>query len=240
MAYQTIFQRYELKYLLTPDQKARVLEAMEPYMALDQYGRTTIRNLYYDTASYRLARRSLEKPVYKEKLRVRSYRPAAGADPVFVELKKKYRSVVYKRRIVLPQDTARRWLEEGEPLPQGGQIAGEIDYFRSFYGDLAPRVFLSYQREAFFCREGGDFRVTFDEQILWRREELTLAGEPWGRELLPPRRTLMELKTSGGLPLWMVAVLSREGIFRTSFSKYGSAYQAMLSEGWKGVGHYAG
>ena len=240
MAFQMTFQRYELKYLLTRDQKARILEAMEPYMELDQYGRTTIRNLYYDTGTYRLVRRSLEKPVYKEKLRVRSYRPAAGEDPVFVELKKKYRSVVYKRRIVLPEETARRCLEEGTPFPKGGQIAGEIDYFRSFYGDLAPRVFLSYEREAFYQREGGDFRVTFDEKILWRQEELTLAGEAWGREILPPGYTLMELKTSGGLPLWMVRELSRERVFRTSFSTYGSAYQAMLLTNNKGVRDYAG
>lgn len=74
MAYQSVFKRYELKYMLTKEQKQKVLEAMDPYMALDQYGRTTIRNIYFDTDNYRLVRRSIEKPAYKEKLRIRSYR----------------------------------------------------------------------------------------------------------------------------------------------------------------------
>ncbi len=89
MNYQTTFQRYEMKYLLTPAQKALVLQAMKPHMQLDQYGRTTIRNIYFDTENFRLIRRSLEKPAYKEKLRIRSYRAVGPNDDVFVELKKK-------------------------------------------------------------------------------------------------------------------------------------------------------
>lgn len=87
MAYQATFKRYEIKYLLTQAQKEEILRAMTPYMKLDIYGRTTIRNIYFDTDSYRLIRRSLEKPAYKEKLRVRSYQTASGEDPFFVELK---------------------------------------------------------------------------------------------------------------------------------------------------------
>ena len=103
MAYQATFQRFELKCLLNRQDKYQIMQAMAPHMRLDAYGRTTIRNLYYDTDTYRLIRRSLEKPAYKEKLRVRSYQTASGQDPVFVELKKKYKSVVCKRRLVLPE-----------------------------------------------------------------------------------------------------------------------------------------
>ena len=106
MKYQATFERYELKYLLTRAQKEFVLRVLEPYMELDHYGRTSIRNLYYDTDTFRLVRRSLERPAYKEKLRVRSYRAAGPEDSVFVELKKKYRSVVYKRRLAVPQQQA--------------------------------------------------------------------------------------------------------------------------------------
>ena len=73
MGYKSVFCRYELKYLLTYEEKAAVLSAMDKYMQLDQYGRTTIRNLYFDDDSYRLIRRSIEKPAYKEKLRIRSF-----------------------------------------------------------------------------------------------------------------------------------------------------------------------
>ena len=66
MACITTMQRYEIKYLLGAREKEAVLQAMSPYMELDEYGRTTIRNVYFDTDSFRLIRRSLEKPAYKE------------------------------------------------------------------------------------------------------------------------------------------------------------------------------
>ena len=116
MAYQSVFKRYELKYLLTQEQKERVLEAMAPYMELDKYGRTTIRNLYYDTDSFRLIRHSIEKPAYKEKLRIRSYSKADPYSPVFVELKKKYDSVVYKRRLAMAETEAIGWYRDRCPV----------------------------------------------------------------------------------------------------------------------------
>ena len=139
MAYQAIFKRYEMKYMLTKAQKRRLLAAMAPYMALDQYGRTTICNLYFDTDSYRLIRRSLEKPAYKEKLRVR-YGTATERGPVFVELKKKYEDVVYKRRVSMPHREAVAWLSGRAGAPKT-QITREIDYVRGYYEGLRPVVF---------------------------------------------------------------------------------------------------
>ena len=123
MAFQTVFKRYELKYLLTKDQKQKVLAAMEDYMSRDQYGRSTIRNLYYDTDNYLLIRRSMEKPAYKEKLRIRSYSQADAT--VFVELKKKADGIVYKRRIPLPNEQAMAWLSGEMPCPVHTQITEE-------------------------------------------------------------------------------------------------------------------
>lgn len=235
MAYQAVFKRYELKYLLTQEQKGRIVQAMEPYMALDRYGRTTIRNIYFDTDTYRLIRRSIEKPVYKEKLRLRSYSLAAAQSMVFVELKKKYDSIVYKRRLSMPEEEAMRWLGGRERCPQQSQIAAEIDYFRTFYAPLRPAVFLSYEREAFFERDGGDFRVTFDSNILSRQQDLSLRCEPGGAPLLPEESVLMEIKCSGGIPLWMAHALSRSQIYRTSFSKYGTAYETLIFPHTKGA-----
>lgn len=228
MAYQTVFKRYELKYMLTLEQKERILSAMLPYMALDGYGRTTIRNIYFDTNDYRLIRRSLEKPAYKEKLRIRSYCQASDDSTVFVELKKKYDHVVYKRRIGLGQQDAMRWLCRETDSPTDSQISREIKYFMNFYGSLKPTVFLSYEREAYYDRSGGDFRVTFDDTILCRQEELTLCAPAYGTPILEDGRVLMELKCSGGIPLWMVEVLSHEQIYKTSFSKYGTAYEKLI------------
>lgn len=229
MAYQATFKRYEIKYLLTPRQKEGILQAMAPYMKLDRYGRTVIRNIYYDTNSFRLIRRSLEKPVYKEKLRIRSYQRAAGEDPVFVELKKKYQSVVYKRRLTLPEGQAMYAFWYNLPLPVHSQIAREIEYFRAYYGGLHPTVFLSYEREAFYALDGSEFRVTFDENILYRPYDFSLGSKVYGTPLLAQGQTLMEVKTAGGLPLWMSHELNRLRVFQTSFSKYGSAYRQMMA-----------
>ena len=263
MAYQAVFKRYELKYLLTQKQKEQILAAMEPYMALDRYGRTTIRNLYFDTDNYRLIRRSIEKPAYKEKLRIRSYQLAGPDSIVFVELKKKYNSVVYKRRMALPERDAMAWLGDYEKrLPEDAsemhsqkmhgqemqdaraqtpqvqipetQISREIRYFMDFYGSLRPVVFLSYEREAYYARDGSDFRVTFDDHILCRRHDLSLQSEAGGTAILDDGMVLMELKCSGGIPLWMTQVLSEEHIYKTSFSKYGTAYETMIFSKRKG------
>lgn len=227
MAYQTVFKRYELKYTLTRDQKAWLLDEMAPHMALDKYGRTTIRNLYYDTDDYRLIRHSLEKPIYKEKLRLRSYGCVSGNDPAFVELKKKYDSVVYKRRLSLPYQAALSWLE-GSPPPADTQIAREIDYFLRFYPGLHPTVYLSYEREAYFPTDGSDFRVTFDDTLLSRTTDLSLSIDPYGTPLLDEDLVLMELKCTGGIPLWMTHILSSQHLSKTPFSKYGMAYQLLL------------
>lgn len=228
MAYQTVFKRYELKYMLTLEQKKRIVEAMEPYMALDKYGRTTIRNIYFDTDNYRLIRRSIEKPVYKEKLRIRSYQLADENSTVFVELKKKYKKVVYKRRVSMTEREAMAWICDREAAPKDTQIIREINYFCDFYGKLRPAVYLSYEREAYFEKNGGDFRVTFDDNILCRQNDLSLCSEPYGDKILEDGKVLMEVKCSGGMPLWMTHVMTELGISRVSFSKYGTAYRTLI------------
>ena len=228
MADQAVFERYEIKYRMTRRQWRAVLAAMLPHMKLDDYGHTTIRNIYFDTDTYRLVRRSIEKPVYKEKLRIRSYKQAAAQDKVFIELKKKYHDVVYKRRESLSQLETLEWIVRGTPFPKATQIGNEIDYFFDYYSTLKPKVFLSYEREAFYALDGSDFRVTFDEQILARQEELSLSREIWGEPLIDDEQILMEIKTSGGIPLWMSRVLTQQKLYKTSFSKYGTAYEKLI------------
>lgn len=240
MSYQSVFQRFELKYLLTRQQQETVLREMESYMALDRYGRTTIRNIYLDTANYRLIRHSIEKPAYKEKLRIRSYCQAGPDSHVFVELKKKYASVVYKRRLSMGESEALRWLEGTQSYVPASQISREIDYFRDFYRDLRPVAFLSYERMAYYSKDGSDFRVTFDDNILCRETELSLSQPAFGTPLLEEGMVLMEIKCSGGIPLWMTRVLSRERIYKTSFSKYGTAYQTLIFPKLKEEANYAG
>lgn len=155
-----------------------------------------------------------------------------------MELKKKYRSVVYKRRLILPQSDALRCIDGTLPWPKT-QIGGEIAYAAGFYSGLRPALFLSYERDAFHGVEDVQFRITFDSQIRFRLNSLTLCSGTGGTPILPPDRVLMELKTCGSLPLWMVRILSSLGLFKTSFSKYGAAYQSITTARQEGTFHYA-
>lgn len=230
MEYQKIFKRYEIKYLISESQKQDIISSIMPYMALDKYGRSEIRNIYFDTENYRLIRSSIEKPIYKEKLRVRSYGRVNGGDAVFVEIKKKYDGVVYKRRVALPYTEAILWLTEGKRV-LNTQISREIDYFCQYYRTLAPKAFVSYEREAYFMKDGSDFRVTFDDNIQARSADISLMSEAYGLSLLDKGKILMEIKCAGGIPLWLVTSLSHGKIYKTSFSKYGTFYQKELNIG---------
>ncbi len=228
MQNQTTFKRYEIKYLITAKQKQKIIEAMQTYMQEDSFGRSTICNIYYDTPDSILIRRSLEKPVYKEKLRVRSYGRAKADTEVYVELKKKYKGVVYKRRVLVTQREAEAYLNECRPLPVQNQITEELDYFIKFYGNLKPAVFLSYEREAFYGKEDKDLRITFDENILWRKEDISLCSKIYGASILEKDFVLMEIKVTLAMPLWLTGLLSELQIYNTSFSKYGHAYLQQL------------
>ena len=231
MDYQDTFKRYEIKYLLSPRQKKEFQKAMERYMVLDRYGRTTIQNIYYDTPNWQLIRTSLEKPVYKEKLRLRSYGVAKPDGTVFIEIKKKYAGVVYKRRTSATEAEAMAYLNNGIKIAgHEDQILREIDYFKNFYEDLKPAMVISYEREAFYGKEDPNLRMTIDENILWRDEDLTLRKDAYGTAVLKPGESLLEIKIVASMPLWLSYELNRLEIRQTSFSKYGRAYEMKQNE----------
>ncbi len=225
-----IFKRREIKFLVDSRQRALLEQAFLGRMLPDPHGESTVCNIYYDTPDFRLVRASLEKPVYKEKLRMRSYGRALESEPVFLELKKKYDGVVYKRRISLPQWDAVLFMAGAAPLPQPSQIGRELDYCRRFYGDLRPALYLCYDRSPWYAFEDPGFRATFDKNIRWRRDSLRLSAPIGGQSLLLPGQSLFEVKTAEAVPLWLVEVLDKAGIRQTSFSKYGEAYKSILLE----------
>ncbi len=232
---QNKFERYEIKYMLTQPQKQLILRAMAPYMKLDKYGFVTIHNIYFDTHNYQLIRDSIEKPIYKEKLRVRSYSQATPESTVFVELKKKYDGIVYKRRIAMPEKEAMDWLCRGVHCKDNSQISQEIDYFIQFYKTIQPKLVLSYDREAYYSLDKSDFRITFDNNILCREEDLSLTSPAYGEPVIENDKVLMEIKCSGSIPVWLSELLSQEEIFKTSFSKYGTAYKNIIFPQKKGL-----
>jgi hypothetical protein len=221
---QCSFQRVEKKYILTPAQYEQILRGIGPHMQADRFAGYTICNLYYDTDDYRLIRASLEKPVYKEKLRMRSYGVPGDGDRVFVELKKKFDGVVYKRREVMEAEEAVRYLSGGPAQPRDSQIFREIDFFLRSYHPT-PKVFISYDREAYAGTELPDLRLTFDTNLRGRETELDLRCGNYGAPILGPEQILMEVKIPGAAPVWLSHLLSETGAFPTSFSKYGAYYQ---------------
>ena len=224
-----VFERVERKFLLTPTQYAGLMRVLPEYMQADQYGESTILSLYLDTEDSLLIRRSLEKPVYKEKLRLRSYGVPRGTDNVFLEVKKKVRGVVYKRRICLPLDRAMACLKQGTVPAAGGQIGREIAYMLRRYR-LQPAVLLAYDRTAYAELEPSPnrLRITIDRDIRSRQTDLDLRLGSVGDPLLAPGMRLMEIKTAHAIPLWLCAALDQNEIRPTSFSKYGRVYEARM------------
>jgi hypothetical protein len=227
MADQNIFKRYEKKYLLTNNQFKSLRERLVVCMEADSYGLHTINNIYYDTEDYRLIRESLSKPVYKEKLRLRSYGTPTSDDKVFIEIKKKFDGVVYKRRASMNLDEAYKYIGKKIQPSHTSQITREIDWFLKSY-NLSPKVFIAYDRIALFGKEESDLRITFDTNIRWREENLDLSKGSNGSLLLASGQILMEIKIPGVMPLWMIHMLDELDIRPISFSKYGMCYNNYL------------
>ena len=221
MAIQTTFARIEKKYMVTDKQYRAMCTALAGYVEPDEFGAYTICNIYYDTPDYALIRASLDKPVYKEKLRLRSYGVPDDSSRVFVELKKKFDGVVYKRRVTMPLAQARNYLSRTIQPAGNEQIRQEIDWFLQFH-QPQPAVFLAYDRVAYTCPAQPDLRLTFDSKLRWREQALDLAAGDYGEFLTPPGTRILEIKIPGAMPLWLSAILDQLEIYPASFSKYGT------------------
>ncbi len=240
---QTCFRRIEKKYLLNRAQYYAVLNGIENTMEPDQYSNYSISNVYYDTYNFDLIRTSLDKPVYKEKLRVRSYGIPSADDDVFVELKKKFDGVVYKRRITMNAVDAENSLACGH-IFRDDQISKEINWFLYTYNPL-PMAYIGYDREAFAGIEDPNLRMTFDTNLRGRFCSVGLREGDHGYYILPKDVILMEIKIPGSAPLWLSHLLSDNHIYDVSFSKYGTFYQQLIGaapicmETYKGEPVYA-
>ena len=231
-SFTKVFKRLEKKYMLTHRQYEMLVSALDGHIVPDKFGKSTINNIYFDTPNFRLIRASIEKPtVYKEKLRIRSYGAPEADSNVFVELKKKYKGIVYKRRVDMTYDEAIRYLYKREKPPVESQVTREIDAFINFYGNLRPAVSLFYDRIAYYSKDDPELRLTFDTNIRFRNKELDLRYGDYGTVTLDNSTYILEIKCIDAMPLWLTRELDRLKIYPTSYSKYGTAYKLMLSEG---------
>ena len=225
------FKRFEKKYMMNTSQYKRLLNRIAPYTCPDEYDRYTICNIYYDNEDFDIINTSLQKPVYKEKLRVRSYGVPTKQSHVFLELKKKYKKEVFKRRVSMSGIEYERYIKHGIRPDVSQQVMGEIEYFISLYRP-DPKVFLAYERCAFSGKDNPSLRITFDENIRYRKTDLSLFYGDAGTPILEGEKVLMEVKVGGAMPIWLCRALNDLEIYPISFSKYGYCYQNhMLQEG---------
>lgn len=217
------FQRLEKKYLLTSEQYQKLIEQLSPHLQFDVFGKSTICNLYFDTSNYELITHSLQKPAYKEKLRLRSYGVPTQESIVYLEIKKKCKGVVNKRRVAMTLKEAKAYLLDGIPPAKDSQILSEIDYFLQFYQPV-PKVYLAYDRTPYVCIEDPAIRITFDQKIRRRYNQLFLENGDHGECIFHHNQILMEIKVPDAYPIWLTRILSNLEIYPVSFSKYGKVF----------------
>jgi len=224
-----IFKRVEKKYRVTTEEKRAFLNTVAQYLEPDAHGRSTVSSLYIDTPDYLLIRNSIDAKVYKEKLRLRCYNTPSKDTTVFLEIKKKFKGVVYKRRIPVTLENAYEYLYKGIK-PEASQIMNEIDYAMKIYRSPKPTMLISYEREAYFGKNLPTLRITFDSNVRYREENLDLSRGSEGNPIIPHGEYIMEIKTDGAVPIWLARALDECKIYPVPFSKYGVAYRIKTGE----------
>ncbi len=217
------FKRIEKKYRITKAEKDALIARCFEYLIPDPHKNSTVCSLYLDTPSFLIIRNSIEAKTYKEKLRLRSYGTPNGKNKVFLEIKKKYKGVVYKRRISTTLEQAMDYIENGA-RPESSQIMNEIDHAMNFYGRPKPRMLVAYEREAYYIKDMPNLRITFDSNVRYRSDTLDLAKGTEGKRVIPNGEYILEIKTDGSMPIWLSHILDELTILPSSFSKYGRSY----------------
>lgn len=225
-----VFQRLEKKYIITQEQMELLIKKAGDKLKNDVFDAATICNIYFDTDQYSLINASVQKPPYKEKLRMRSYGIPNADSNVYLEIKKKYKGIVNKRRISMPLSQAQRLLNDNMLPCHNTQIQAELAYFMEYHKPK-PKVFIAYERMALIGRIDQELRITFDSHIRRRHDQLDFTCGTYGKEILPQNQILMEIKVPGAYPLWLTHILSDMKLYPTSFSKYGSVFLADIIKG---------
>lgn len=226
------FKRIEKKYIITSSEKDAFLKDIIQHLIPDKYGKSTICSLYLDTPDFQIIRNSMSAKVYKEKLRLRCYNVPSLQDKVFLEIKKKFKGVVYKRRVAMTLETAYKYIQE-KTKPFESQIMSEIDYAMDYYKSPKPKALIAYEREAYYVKDFPNLRITFDTNVRCRTDNLFLEKGNDGKAIIPSDFYIMEIKTDGAMPIWLSHALDKHKIYPRSFSKYGTAYTEFSQQGEK-------
>lgn len=219
-----VFERWEKKYLISRDKCFEIRRALLECMDEDEFGLSTVCSLYYDTDDFRLIYNSIEKPLYKEKFRLRCYGVPDDDTQVFAEIKKKYDGIVYKRRVTAPYHEMMEFINGAHELERDIQIQREIRYMLA-RTKIHPACYVAYDRYALKDREGRDVRITFDLNARFRTYDLDLMKGDHGTPIEDNDLCIMEMKLGQGAPMWLVDVLNRMELSPGTYSKYGTVYK---------------
>ena len=221
--YDKVFKRIEKKYVLDEKQLKKLFFKIKPYIMKDKYYQSTINNIYFDTNSNDLIINSIDKPLFKEKIRVRSYGIPNEYDNVFLEIKTKNNGVVGKRRIAISLNEFNDFLENHN-YDKNNQIMKEIVYHFEYY-KLVPKRFIAYDRKSFVGINNKNLRITVDANLRSREDNLCFEAGSSGCKYFDKPHYIVEIKTPNSIPLWLAKILSELKIYPMSFSKYGSIYK---------------
>ena len=226
-----IFQRYEKKFLLSTSQQEALLARIANDIKADVFDQYLVQSLYLDTPRWEVVRNSIEKPLYKEKMRLRCYeRELTKKTMLFLELKKKYDGRIYKRRVVFPASELMGCNSlEALVMKKDSPIAKELGFYLKV-NPVANKMYISSERKTFVGTKEANLRLTFDEEIKFRTTDLHFLKPHVGTAILASHEVLLEIKTPFGMPIWLARVLSELNIFPISFSKYGHCYQILQKE----------
>lgn len=227
---ELVFKRVEKKYILSKEQLDKFLLEISNYIKKDNHDEYTIKNVYYDTDNFQLIRNSLDKPLYKEKLRIRCYDCLKNQNNVYVEIKKKFNKTVIKRRVSLNYQEALNYLGANIKPSCDSQILHEIDYFINFY-KLKPKLYLAYERVAYCGNSDPSLRITIDKNIRYRMDNYDINDDTNCNLLMNNDKYLIEIKTCTNFPLWLAKALNENELFPQSFSKYGNSYKEIIKNG---------
>ncbi len=218
-----VFERYELKYVLNKEEYLEFKNELLKHMKVDKYGISTIQSVYFDTPDNKLISRSIDKPDFKEKIRLRSYGLSNDEKPCYLEIKRKANGLVYKRRIAIDEAKAYKFINYHEDI-NNSQIERELKYFRNYYHNLRPAMLIIYERESFY-KDNSEVRVTFDFNPRYRTYDVNLHTSLEGIPLNDNGEIYMEIKVLHNMPLWLTDIITKTKVKRRSISKYGEAYK---------------
>lgn len=228
-SYQMVFKRVEEKYILDVDKYNELMQKIKLKLVENEYPHSKILNIYYDTDKYDLAIKSIQKPTYKEKIRLRSYNVPKDDSKVFLELKRKCLGVVTKRRIGISLKNFNVYEEDRKlDINESLQIYSEIDYVFKKY-NLKPKIMVAYDRDSYYLEESKDIRITFDSNLRSRLDDLNLKKGDYGDNFFDKDIIIMEIKSCTAIPLWLVKILNELKIYPSSFSKYGEIYKKYIA-----------